>query len=300
MKAKPPYLQRWREEHAGQVEVWKRALYRFRRAKRSVVGLAFIVFLVVTAVVSPKLVPFPEDITGSVHIESRHLPPSLEHFFGTDEVGRDILSRVAGGTAISLRTGLIVVSLSIIIGVPVGAVAGFVGGAVDTVIMRVTDVFLAFPTLILAIAITAALGPGVGNAMVAVSLVWWPTYCRLTRGQVVSAREKAYVEAARAQGATYMWTIFQHILPNCVSPIIVAASMDIGYAILVAAGLSFVGLGARPPIPEWGRMVSDGRNYFPLRWWNSTFPGLAIFFTVFSFNLLGDGLRDVLDPFSRR
>jgi peptide/nickel transport system permease protein len=245
-------------------------------------------------------VPYPDDITGAVHMQARRLPPSWEHLFGTDEVGRDLLSRVIGGAAISLQTGLVAVSLAVAIGVPLGAIAGFVGGPLDASVMRVTDIFLAFPTLILAIAITAALGPSAGNAMLAVGLVWWPTYCRLIRGQVITAREEAYVEAAKAHGATNAWIIFQHILPNCVSPIIVAASMDIGYAILVAAGLSFVGLGARPPLPEWGRMVSDGRRYFPQLWWICTFPGLAIFGTVFSFNLLGDGLRDLLDPFSRR
>jgi peptide/nickel transport system permease protein len=264
------------------------------------VGLVFVLLIILAALLGPRLAPYPEDITGAVHMEARRLPPSWVHLFGTDEVGRDVFSRVIGGAAISLLTGVVVVSLAIVIGVPLGAIAGFVGGPLDTVVMRVTDIFLAFPTLILAIAITAALGSGAGNAMLAVGLVWWPTYCRLIRGQVLAAREESYVEAARAQGATNLWVIFQHILPNCVSPIIVAASMDIGYAILLAAGLSFVGLGARPPLPEWGRMVADGRRYFPQAWWIATFPGLAIFVTVFSFNLLGDGLRDLLDPFSRR
>jgi peptide/nickel transport system permease protein len=300
MQATSRRLPRWREEHAGQIEGWRRAIYRFRRTRRSVVGLLLVVLILLAATVGPHLVPYPDDITGAVHMQARRLPPSREHLFGTDEVGRDVFSRVIGGAAVSLRTGLIAVSLAIAIGVPLGAVAGFVGGPLDTLVMRATDIFLAFPTLILAIAIAAALGPSAGNAMLAVGLVWWPTYCRLIRGQVIAAREEAYVEAARAGGASNGWIIFQHVLPNCVSPVIVAASMDIGYAILVAAGLSFVGLGAPPPVPEWGRMVAEGRRYFPAQWWMSTFPGLAIFVTVFSFNLLGDGLRDLLDPFARR
>jgi peptide/nickel transport system permease protein len=300
MQAITGWLPNWRKEHAGQIEMWRRALYRFRRTRRSLVGLGFVLLIILAAAVGPRLVPYPDDITGAVHMEARRLPPSWEHLFGTDEVGRDLFSRVIGGAAISLQTGLVAVGMALAIGVPLGAITGFVGGPLDALVMRTTDIFLAFPTLILAIAITAALGPGAGNAMLAVGLAWWPTYCRLVRGQVIAAREQAYVEASRAQGASNGWIIFQHILPNCVSPIIVAASMDIGYAILVAAGLSFVGLGARPPLPEWGRMVSDGRHYFPQLWWICTFPGLAIFATVFSFNLLGDGLRDVLDPFSRR
>lgn len=299
-QAPQPWLLRWREEHAGQIEIWGRALYRFRRTQRSVVGLTLVIFILLTAYIGPYLVPYPMDITGAVHMGSRHLPPSWEHLFGTDEVGRDIFSRVIGGAALSLQTGIMVVGLAIAIGVPLGALAGFLGGTFDAVVMRLSDVFLAFPRLILAIALTAALGPGIGNVMLAMGLVWWPTYCRLIRGQVIAAREEAYVEAARSQGASDLWIVFRHILPNCVSPLLVAASMDIGQAILVAAGLSFVGLGARPPLPEWGRMVSDGRLYFPDRWWNCTFPGLAIVVTVFGFNLLGDGLRDILDPFSRR
>jgi peptide/nickel transport system permease protein len=204
------------------------------------------------------------------------------------------------GARISLTAGLIVVLLAGGIGVTLGAIAGYFGGWVNELIMRITDIFFTVPPLILALAISAALGPSITNAMAAISLVWWPGYCRLTQGEVLALKEKNFVEAARCQGATRWRIIWSHILPNAISPIIVKASMDIGFAILYTAALGFIGVGAQPPTPEWGQMVSAGRRYLPTWWWYSTFPGLAIFITVLGFNLLGDGLRDVFDPKARR
>jgi peptide/nickel transport system permease protein len=203
------------------------------------------------------------------------------------------------GTRLSLQIGLIIIFVAMGIGVPLGILAGYMGGWVNNLVMRITDIFLSVPGLLLALAIVGALGPGIKNAMIALSIVWWPGYVRLVQGKTLSLREEPFVEAARSIGASRFRIIFKHILPNCTSPIIVKASMDMGMAILFAANLGFIGVGAQPPEPEWGAMISVGRNYLPDRWWMATFPGLAILVTVLGFNLLGDGLRDVLDPQSR-
>ena len=204
------------------------------------------------------------------------------------------------GTGLALQVGIVIISLAATIGVTLGAVAGYFGRWIDDLIMRITDIFLAVPALVLAIAITAALGKGITNVMIGISLVWWPGFARLTRSLVLSLKEEAFVEAANGIGASHTRILFRHILPNAVSPIIVKMSTDFGFAVLTAAALGFIGLGAQPPTPEWGAMINDGRAYFPSEWWVATFPGLAIFVVVFSWNLLGDGLRDVLDPRSRR
>jgi peptide/nickel transport system permease protein len=227
------------------------------------------------------------------------LPPSAEHWFGTNEVGNDVFTRVVLGTRTTLQIAVIITGVAVLIGVPLGMFAGYVGGYVQEVIMRVTDIFLGVPGLILAIAIVGALGPGIVNAMLALSLVWWPGYVRLVQAKTLSEKNEIYVQAAKSMGASPIRIVFVHILPNCASPIIVKASMDMGMAILGAASLGFLGLGAQPPLPEWGAMISVARNYLPDWWWYSFFPGLAIFITVMGFNLLGDGLRDVLDPQSR-
>lgn len=224
----------------------------------------------------------------------------IYHALGTTVDGEDVLSGLLMGAPISMRIGIIVVVIATLIGSLLGAMSGYFGGAVDELIMRITDIFLSIPGLILAMAVAAALGRNLDNVMYALIVVWWPAYTRLVRGQALSVRENTYIEAARASGASEMRVVTRHILPNTLSPILVQASLDIGSVVLVAAGLSFLGLGAQPGTPEWGLMVSRGFNFFPQNWWQVTFSGLTIFFFVLGFNLLGDGVRDITDPRLRR
>jgi peptide/nickel transport system permease protein len=241
-------------------------------------------------------VSYPDDARGAVHLDLKLQAPSAAHWFGTDEVGNDIYTRVILGARVSLQIGLIITLVAALIGVPLGIVAGYVGGTVGELIMRVTDVFLSVPALLLALAVVGALGPGIVNAMIALSLAWWPGYVRLRQAKTLALKQETYVEAARAVGTGRLRIVFVHILPNCVSRrSMVKASMDMGTAILAAASLGFIGLAAQPPHPEWGAIISHGRNYLPTWWWYSAFPGLAISLTVLGFN----GLRDLLDPKSR-
>lgn len=278
----------------------RRGVYRFRRNPLSMIGLIMLLIILIIALIAPYIVPFPEDAAGRVRATARLTPPNETFYFGTDHVGRDIFSRVLMGTGLALQVGVVIIVLATSIGVTIGAAAGYFGGWVDDVLMRITDIFLTVPALILAIAVTAALGKGITNVMIGISLVWWPGFARLTRSLVLSLREEPFVEAARGIGAGSLRILFRHILPNALSPIIVKMSTDFGFAVLNAAALGFIGLGAQPPTPEWGAMINDGRAYFPQRWWVATFPGMAIFVLVFSWNLLGDGLRDLLDPRARR
>jgi peptide/nickel transport system permease protein len=271
----------------------------FARSGASVLGLVLVLVFLAMAALGPWVVPYPEDARGAVHLDAKLEPPSARHWFGTDEVGGDIYTRLILGARVSLQIGLIITLLATAIGVPLGIVAGYVGGPLGETIMRVTDVFLSVPALVLALAIVGALGPGIVNAILALGLVWWPGYVRLVQSKTLALKGQVFVEAARAMGTGRLRIVFVHILPNCVSPITVKASMDMGSAILAAAGLGFIGLGAQPPYPEWGAMISHGRNYLPTWWWYSAFPGLFIYLTVLGFNLLGDGLRDILDPQSR-
>ena len=266
----------------------------------AMVGLAIVLVFLVLAAIGPSVVPYPEDAKGAIHLAQRLQPPSGAHWFGTDEMGGDIFTRVVVGTRTSLWIGLTITGIAMAIGVPLGMAAGYIGGRVRSVIMRVTDVFLAVPGLILALAIVAALGPGILHGVLALSLVWWPGYVRLIEAKTLTLRGEPYVEAARTMGAGHGWILLRHILPNCASPLVVKASMDMGLAILAAASLGFIGLGAKPPAPEWGAMIAVARSYMPDWWWYSFFPGLFIFATVLGFNLLGDGLRDMLDPRSAR
>jgi len=267
--------------------------YRLKRSPLTLVGMVIILFLVLTALFAPFIAPYDP---FQIDPPNRLKPPSLEHWFGTDTAGRDMLSRVIFGTRISIRIGATVVFLTVISGSLIGLFSGYFGGIFDAVVMRITDIFFSVPYLILAMAITAALGPGLPNAMLSLILVWWPIYARLIRGQVLQIREAPYIEAARGLGASRCRIIFRHILPNAATPIIVQASLDFGNAIMYAAALSFIGLGAQPPAPEWGAMISLARNYLQDSWWFATFPGLAILVTVLGFNLLGDGIRDMTDP----
>jgi peptide/nickel transport system permease protein len=271
----------------------------FARNGTAMVGLGIVVVFLLAAAFAPWLAPYPEDAAGKVNLALKLMPPSSAHWFGTDEMGNDILSRILIGARTSLRIGLTVTLIAAAIGVPLGIAAGYRGGWFQEAVMRVTDIFLSVPSLVLAIAIVGALGPGIGNAMLALSLVWWPGYVRLVQAKTLSLKHEVYIEAAQMVGAGTFRILFVHILPNCVSPIIVKMSMDMGMAILSAASLGFLGLGAQPPLPEWGAMISIGRNYLPQWWWYSLFPGLAIYITVLGFNLIGDGLRDVLDPKQR-
>jgi peptide/nickel transport system permease protein len=229
-------------------------------------------------------------------MKARLQPPGAPHWFGTDELGRDLFSRVMVGTALSLEVGVVVVVLSATLGTGIGLAAGYFGGWVDQVFMRIADGFLAFPSLVLALAVAATLGPTLMNAMLSITVVWWPWYARLARAQALELRGRDFVEAARALGSSHWRILWRHILPNCLVPVIVQASLDFGYVVLTAASLSYIGLGAQRPQPEWGLMVSEGRKIFPDYWWVAIFPGLAIFVTVLAFNLLGDGLREVMDP----
>lgn len=289
----------WLEGRQSTTRELRRYARIFARSASSVAGLFLVVLFLLVAAAGPWIVPYPQDARGAVHLDWKLQPPSGAHWFGTDEVGNDVYTRVILGARVSLQIGLIITLVAALIGVPLGVVAGYVGGAVAEVIMRVTDVFLSVPALVLALAVVGVLGTGIVNAMIALSLVWWPGYVRLVQGKTLALKEETYVEAARAVGTGRLRIVFVHILPNCVSPIVVKSSMDMGTAILAAAGLGFIGLGAQPPYPEWGAMISHGRNYLPTWWWYSTFPGLFIYLTVLGFNLLGDGLRDILDPKSR-
>jgi peptide/nickel transport system permease protein len=292
-------LKSWKEERESQVRSLKLTAYTLGRSPLSVVGFLLVSLFLGVALIGPLVITHPEDVTGAVHMDRKLQPPSQAYPFGTDEMGRDLYSRVVMGTRISLQIGLIIIFVAMGIGIPLGITAGYLGGWVNEIIMRVTDIFLSIPGLLLALAIVGALGPGITNAMIALSIVWWPGYVRLVQGKTLALREEAFVEAAKSLGVSRLRIIFGHILPNCTSPIMVKASMDMGMAILFAASLGFIGVGAQPPEPEWGAIISVGRNYLPERWWMATFPGVAILITVLGFNLLGDGLRDVLDPQSR-
>jgi len=289
----------FKERHASTIRQWRLYIHLFRGSFSSMLGLALVLLFLILAAFGPMLAPYPEDTMGAVKLGQRLLPPSLAHPFGTDEMGADILSRVIVGARTSLWIGLVITGLGAGIGVPLGIIAGYKGGFLRAAIMRVTDLFLAVPGLALALAIVAALGPGITNCVIALAIVWWPGYVRLVEAKTLSIKEELHVEAARALGAKTPWILRRHILPNCLTPIVVKASMDMGMAILSAASLGFIGLGAKPPHPEWGSMISVARTYMPDWWWYSAFPGLAIFLTVLGFNLLGDGLRDILDPRSR-
>jgi peptide/nickel transport system permease protein len=274
----------------------RRALRAIRSDALALFGLVVIGIVLVMAVLGPWLAPSPGDGAGVINVDDRMLPPSAEYPFGTDWLGRSVLTRVILGARIALQVSLMVVGLAILIGVPLGAVAGYRRGWLDGLIMRITDLFLAFPPLLLAMAIVAALGPSLRNASIALVISWWPWYARISRGLAVSLREWPFVDASRAMGIRDRTIIFRHIVPNSVGPIVVQATIDIGTVILAAGGLAFIGLGARPPAPDWGLMVAEGRQFILEQWWIATFPGLAIFFTVLAFNLVGDLLLRLLDP----
>ncbi|MGE5138961.1 MAG: ABC transporter permease [Rudaea sp.] len=278
-----------------QRSLWSDAWQRLKRGTNARVGMAVIAFFVVIAVTIEFVNPYNARTDGDLSV--RLLAPSAEHFFGTDDQGRDVFVRVLHGAPISLQVGLASVALALALGSLIGLVAGYSGGWIDNVLMRAMDVMLSFPSILLAIGIVAARGPGIYNTMLAIGVVNIPIYARLTRSVTLSIKEQEYVTAARSVGVRSARMLSRHILPNSLSPIIVQGTLSIATAIIEAAGLGFLGLGAQPPTPEWGAMLSDGYKYLTVgAWWVLLFPGLAIIFTTLGFNLLGDGLRDALDP----
>lgn len=277
------------KSETGFLDIWR----RLRKNPLAMFGLFIVVLLIFFAITADVIAPYKyyeQNLIASFQ------PPSKEHFFGTDEFGRDIFSRIIHGSRISLQVGLIAVGISVVLGGFFGSVAGYYGGRIDNLIMRGMDILLSIPSILLAIAIAASLGPGLYNMMVAVGISSTPQYARIIRGSVLSLRGQEFVEAARAVGSSDTRIIMRHILPNCLAPIIVQSTLGVASAILTAAGLSFIGLGIQPPTPEWGAMLSGGREYIRDYAYMTVFPGLAIMITILALNFLGDGLRDVLDP----
>ncbi len=271
----------------------RRAWRRLRAHKPAVAGLIVVMFFIGVASLAPWIAPYDPVATSWGAIRKA---PSAAHWFGTDELGRDVLARVIWGARASLAAGLISVSIALLVGVPIGLLAGYVGGFVDGLIARVTDAFLACPFLILAIALAAFLGPSLSNAMIAIGVSATPIFVRLTRAQVLNVTVEDYVEAARALGNPPWWIALRHVLPNAIAPIIVQATLTIAAAIIAEASLSFLGLGQQPPAPSWGSMLNTAKNYMDQAPWMAIWPGCAIFLLVLALNLLGDGLRDALDP----
>jgi peptide/nickel transport system permease protein len=274
---------------------WAVAARLFRRNRMAMAGLAVMLFLYVVTLLTPLIAPYDPIAQGNIVLE-RFQSPSLTHLMGTDRFGRDIFTRVLYGARISLSIGFIAIGIGVTLGTVIGAVAGYFGGIVDTVLMRFTDMMLSFPRLILLIVIIAMFEASIFLVVAVLGLTGWMSVSRIVRGEVLSLREREFVQAARALGMGDARIIFRHIIPNTMAPVIVFATLGIGNTILVEAGLSFLGLGVQPPTPSWGNMISDGRTDLANAWWIATFPGLAIVFTVIAFNLLGDGLRDALDP----
>ncbi len=266
----------------------------FARNRLAMVGLGIVVLLVLIAALAPWIAPYPPTI-GDLG-NDRLLAPSQAHWLGTDDQGRDILSRLMHGSRITLYVVALVAVLAAPIGLLVGTVAGYAGGWVDAVLMRVTDIFLAFPRLILALAFVAALGPGIENAVIAIAITSWPPYARIARAETLTLRQADYISAVKLLGASPTRIVLRHIVPLCLSSVIVRVTLDMAGIILTAAGLGFLGLGAQPPMPEWGAMIAGGRAYVLDQWWVAAAPGAAIFLVSLAFNLLGDGLRDALDP----
>ncbi len=268
----------------------------FRKDLLALFGALLILLVLVLAVFGQWIAPFPLEGMGQANVPQRHLPPSAVNWFGTDHLGRDVLSRIIMGAQPALTVALSVVGLAALIGIPLGAIAGYRGGWLDNLLMRVTEVFQAFPPLLLAMVVVSVLGPSLMNAGIALAISWWPWYARLIRAEARSLRERSYVEAARSSGVPVWRIIPRHILRNALTPVLVQATVDIGTVVLAAGSLAFIGLGAQPPEPDWGLMIAEGRGSVFQAWWVATFPGLAIFITVLGFNLLGDSMRDLLDP----
>ncbi|WP_345242282.1 ABC transporter permease [Pontibacillus salipaludis] len=277
-----------------EISLWKDAFSRIVKSKTSLLGLIIITLLIIIAIFAPLIAPYHPIDDGSVI--DRYQPPSGEHWLGTDALGRDIFSRIVHGARISIQIGVIAVGISAVVGILLGGISGYLGRWVDMIVMRFIDILMAFPSILLAIAMVAVMGRSLTNAMIAVGIVGVPQFARIVRSTVLSVKEKEFVEAARATGVKNGRILFRHVLPNCMAPIIVQTTLSIGTAILDAAGLSFLGLGAQGATPEWGAMLKSGVDALQTAPWVVMFPGLAILLVVLGFNLLGDGLRDALDP----
>jgi peptide/nickel transport system permease protein len=290
-------LKEFKKQHAWQIREFFFTLRLLRRNPSAVAGFIVITVMVLMAFSAPYLAPYDPI---RIDLKARLSPPSKDHIFGTDELGRDILSRIMHGARISLRIGVLVILISGGLGALIGGFSGYVGKRSDNIIMRIMDVILSFPPLVLAMALAAAMGPNLNNAILAVAFVMIPKFARMVRGEALVVKEKQFIAAARASGAGSIWIIVHHVVPNCLSSVIVLATLILGETILIAASLSFIGLGAQPPSPEWGAMISVGRKFLMDQWWYATFPGLFILLTVIGFNIFGDALRDILDPRIRR
>ncbi len=267
-----------------------------KHKKTTTVSLLFLSTIILLAVFIPFVSPYSDDLNGAVHLEINNQAPSLAHFFGTDAAGRDMFTLTIRGAMISIRVAVGVVFMSVVLGVPLGFVAGISGKRLDEFIMRISDAFLSFPPLVLPIVIAIALGGSLNSVMIGIAISWFPWYVRIARAQAIIIKSSDYVLISKSMGASFFHIIKKHIVPNSISPVIVQASIDAGYAILTVAGMSFIGLGAEPPSPEWGLLITASRAQFLYHWWVIVFPGIFILFTVLSFNIIGDDLRDYLNP----
>ena len=272
-------------------------IWLFTRDRVAVVSLVVVIVVILLAVFAPLLTPYAQQGAGVPNPGSAFSPPSLSHPLGTDDLGRDEWARILYGARASLTIGFVVVAIGVVVGSGLGVIAGYIGGWIEEVIMRVTDIVLSFPALLLAIALAYALQPSLSSVIIAISATWWPWYTRIVRAQAAGVRERNYVRAARAMGATQSFIVIRHILPNVLVPVRVQATLDLGAAILTGAALSFLGLGAQPPTADWGAMLGSGRLYLlGGDWWGTVFPGMAMFITLLAFNLLGDGFQTIMDP----
>jgi peptide/nickel transport system permease protein len=286
---KPSVIVRFREN-------LRKSWFKYSRNKLSVIGLVVVLFVVLTAIFAPLVSPYPQHASAFVDFDNAGQPPSLRNLLGTDVFGRDILSRIFFAFRGALLMSIVVLAIAVPLGVLLGLIAGYYKNTwIDTLIMRTTDVFLAIPPIILALAIASVLTPNLMNSMIAVTVMWWPWYTRLVYGMASSCRNEYFVIAAELTGASKAHILFREILPNCLSPVFTKMALDVGWVILISASLSFVGLGEQPPTPALGQMVSDGARYMPDLWWYAVFPGLAIVIVILGFNLMGDGLRDMLE-----
>ena len=278
-----------------QVSIAYQNWHRFSRNPTAVIGSVIVTVVVLTAVLAPWIAPHPDHVGSIVNFRARHLPPSAQYWFGTDNVGRDIFTRVLFGYRVSLLLAAVVLAFAVPLGAALGLIAGYFGGWAEIIIMRLTDIALAIPPLVMALAVTAVLTPNLVHAMLAIAALWWTWHTRLIFSITRTLRQQEFVEAARTLGASAFHILFRELLPNCASAILVKTSLDFGFVILIGAALSYLGLGVQPPTPDLGTMVANGADFLPDRWWESLLPGAAILFAALGFNLLGDGLRDLYD-----